>query len=264
MKLKAILVSLLLTGGFAAIDRAHAAAPKHVVHHQGLNCGFPHPDAGCSASAPSASVTPAPAPSAPAAPRDIFSGLLTFQSDIVAHLQQADMYEAAPLNPATNAAYNPTAHECLAGMPGQGTVGQPGYIAPSIGLIAWVNGLQPLAGASVPPLPGPTSALCLADKAATPNPGNTALDCTPASPATLAVYADNQAAAALSRVNSLTSQVASGNFPGFSDIKQSCGGMLQHVQEEVGQATTDVAAFTALVGKYVLPVVAAHKGPAQK
>jgi hypothetical protein len=211
---------------------------------------------------PDVNATPVPTPSGPVPAKDIFSGLLTFQGEIVANLQQADTYEAAPLNSATPpTAFNPTAHECLVGMPGQGTAGQPGFVAPSQGLIAWVQGLTPLAGASVPPLPGPQSAACLADMAATPPPTGTPLDCVSPSPATVAVYADNQAAAALSTVSSLTSQISSGNFPGFSDLKQSCGGMLNHVRDEVTTATTDVLAIEALIAKYVVPVMAAHKGP---
>lgn len=243
MTRRVLIAAAALVAAFCSFDRAHARSCTPGM----LGCTPVH--------AAPANATPVPAP------KDIFSGLLQFQTEIVGNLQQADTYEAAPLNPSTGAAYNPTAHECLAGMPGQGTAGQPGYVAPSQGLIAWVAGLAPLEGASVPPLPGPKSAACLADMAATPAPLGMPLDCVSPSPATIAVYADNQAAAALGTVSSLTSQISSGNFPGFSDLKQSCGGMLNHVRDEVVTATTDVLAIEALLAKYVMPVMAAHKGP---
>jgi hypothetical protein len=248
----------------AALAIASAGPAYAAPHHRALQCGFPHPDPGCRAPVvPPVHVTPSPvvAPTN-ATPKDIFSGLLTFQADVVANLQQADTYEAAPINAATGMAWNPTAHQCLTGMPGQGTAGQPGYVAPSQGLIAWVQGLAPLAASTIPPLPGPTSAVCLADQAATPNPASTPLDCANPSPATIAVYADNQFGAAEGTVQSLLNQITSGGVP--SDLKLSCGAMINHVGDQIITATNQVAAFELLLAKYVMPLVAmggAHHAP---
>ena len=211
---------------------AIAAVGHHVPHHVGLNCGFPHPDAGCSAVAP-VSPAPVPSPTGPATPKDVFSGLLQFQGQVVADLQQADTTQAMPINPATGAAWNPYAHECLAGTPAVGTIGQPGYVPATQGLIAWVQGLAPLAASTVPPLPANPSA------------------------ATIAVHADDVIMAAEGTANSLLTQINTGGVP--SDLQIACGSMINHVSTEVMTATAQVSAFTALLAKYVMPLVAAEK-----
>lgn len=92
--MKRLLIALIATSALAS--------PAFAAHKARINCGWPHPDAACHATPPvaPASVTPASTPPA----KDIFSGLLQFQGDVVAGLQQADTTEAAPINPATGAA----------------------------------------------------------------------------------------------------------------------------------------------------------------
>ena len=226
--MKSIILATLLLG----VGGAHADARARITCTPGvLACPPVH---ATPVPVPRPSVTPAPAN---AAPKDIFSGLLQFQGDVVAGLQQADTTQAAPINAATGASWNPTAHMCLAGVPQIGTQGQPGYVPASAGLIAWVQGLAPLAASSVPPLPADPS------------------------PATLAVYADNQLSAAEGTVNGLLNQINSGGVP--TSLQLSCGGFINHVGNEVMTATAQVAGFEALLAKYVMPVVAAHKAPAK-
>jgi hypothetical protein len=242
---------------------AVAAIAHHAPHRAGFTClpGL----LGC----PPVNATPVPAPvptpSGPVPAKDIFSGLLQIQPAAVAALVQADTYEASPLNAATGAATNVYAHECLAGMPAIGTPGQTGYIPAAPGLIAWVKGLSPLAASTVPPLPGPNSAMCLADKAASPNPASTALDCTAASPATIAVFADNQLMAAEGTVNTILTTINAGGIQALTTNGQaamldvSCGAMINHVSNEIITATAQATAFEALIAKYVMPLMAAEK-----
>jgi len=196
-----------------------------------INCGWPHPDAACSVTPPVAPVTPAPVTPAPA--KDIFSGLLQFQGQVVADLQQADNTQAAVINPATGAAWDPFSHMCLAGVPASGTQGQPGYIPASPGLIAWVEGLAPLATSAVPPLPANPSA------------------------ATLAVHARLLIMAAEGDANSLLNQINSGGVP--QSLRIACGSLINDGVNQVGTIGMQAAAFEALLGKYVMPILAANR-----
>lgn len=256
-----ILLAILLSTTLIPIGYANADTGKH--RRGTCTPGF----LGCPSVAPiSPSPSPAPSVVTPAAPKDIFSGLLTWQGDVVAGLVQADTYEAAPINSATGAATNIYAHECLVGMPAVGTAGQAGYVPAAPGLIAWVKGLAPLAASTVPPLPGPQSAACLADMAATPAPTSTPLDCVSPSPATLAVFADNQLMGAEGAVSSLMTLINAGGITALTTNGQpaqldvSCGAMINHVSNEIITAGAQAVAFEALLAKYVMPIVAAHKG----
>ncbi len=227
MKIFSIAVATLLVA--AAATTADAK-----VHRTAATCtpGF----LGCPPASPVAPVTPAPGTSAPA--KDIFSGLLQFQAQVVADLQQADATQAAVLNPATGASWDPFSHMCLAGVPASGTQGQPGYIPASAGLIAWVQGLSPMAVSAVPPLPDNPSA------------------------ATLAVHARLLIMAAEGDASSLLNQINAGGVP--QSLRIACGSLINDGVNQVATITNQVAAFDLLLAKYVLPIVAASKQhPAQ-
>lgn len=225
-----LVTALIALAAVAALSTPAMAS----THHTRMNCGWPHPDPACFATPP---VRPAPTPASttPATPstQDIFSGLLNFQQEVITGLQQADTTQAAVLNPVTGAAWEPDIHICLNGMPAVGTPGQPGYIPGNTGLIGWVQSLTAPSVAAIPPLPA--------------NP----------SPATVAVHVQIIADAALYDVNNVVSQINAGGFPKF--LQTDCGGVLAHVQANINTVVGQVAAFDALLAKYVMPVVAAHK-----
>lgn len=214
-----------------------ATPASAAVHHKmRINCGWPNPDAACHTPAPLPVPRPVPVSNTVPSTQDIFSGLLNFQSEVVAGLQQADTTQAAVLNSATGAAWEPDIHICLTGMPAIGTPGQPGYIPGNGGLIGWVQGLTAPSVAAIPPLPA--------------NP----------SPATVAVHAQIVIDAAMFDVNNVVTQINAGGFPKY--LEGDCGGVLAHAQANINTIAGQVAAFNALLGKYVMPVLAAHRAPA--
>ena len=170
-----------------------------------------------------APLPPVPSPVGPAQPKDIFSGLLQLQGQVVEDLQQADTTQAAVLNPTTGAAWDPFSHMCLAGTAAFGTVGQAGYIPASPGLIAWVQGLAPMAVSSVPPLPENPSA------------------------ATLAVHARLLVMAAEGDANSLLNQINSGGVP--VSLRIACGALINDGVNQVATIAGQAAAFEALLAQ---------------
>lgn len=223
------LAALLAPGGSQAVAKAHGCIP------------FPQCQGGWKPS-PKPAPAPAPIPSPSGAvpsTGDIIGGITQFQAQVVADLQQADDTQAAPLNAATGAAWNPPVHMCLAGLPASGTPDQPGYIPPSIGLIAWIQGLNPVSSTeTVPPLPANPSA------------------------ATLAVNAANKLLAAQGDVNNLVNQITSGGFP--PGLLRSCGGLLNAAANEFATIGNQVLVIDAMLAKYVMPVVAAEKKKAME
>lgn len=65
--------------------------------------------------------------------------------------------------------------------------------------------------------------------------------------------------AAQGTVNGLLNQINTGGVP--TSLQIACGSMINHVSTEVVTAAGQVAAFEALLARYVMPVVAAHKAP---
>lgn len=223
----ALLAIMLLGSGIPA----HAAT-----HHNRSTCtpgvfGCPRVNP---IPAPLPPVRPAPVAATTPSTQDIFSGLLNLQSEVVAGLQQADATQAAQLNSATSASWEPSIHICLTGMPTIGTPGQPGYIPGNTGLIGWVQGLTAPSLANIPPLPA--------------NP----------SPATVATHAQIVIDAAMYDVNNVVTTINTGGFPKY--LETDCGGVLAHAQANLNTIAGQVAGFNALLAKYVMPVVAAHKG----
>lgn len=234
----------VLIGPIVLALAAVMATPSYaaVHHHARINCGWPHPDAACHAPIPTPAPlppsrpTPSPISNATLSTQDIFSGLLNLQAEVVAGLQQADTTQAGVINAATGVAWEPSIHICLTGMPAIGTPGQPGYVPGNSGLIGFVQGLTAPSVAAVPPLPA--------------NP----------SPATLATHAQIVIDAAMFDVNTVVTQINTGGFPQY--LEADCGGVLAHAQANINTIAGQVAGFDALLSKYVLPVVAAHRAPA--
>ena len=226
-------MKLLIGIAFAAA----LALPAGAAHARARapHCGWPHPDAGCHTPLP----TPAPLP--PIRPvsdivpntQNIFDGLLNLQPEVVAGFQQADATQAGVLNPATGSAWEAAIHICLTGMPAIGTPGQNGYIPGNGGLIGFVQGLTAPSVAAIPPLPA--------------NP----------SPATLATHAQIIIDAAMFDVNNVVSTINSGGFPKY--LETDCGGVLAHANANLTTIAGQVAGFDALLSKYVIPVMAAHR-----
>lgn len=215
-----------------ALAVALATPASAAVHHNmRINCGWPHPDAACSVTPPARPSTPS-SPSSPSSSdplQNILSGLLNQKTEVVADLNQALTTQAAVINPATSAAWDPYSVMCLNGIPAVGTPGQPGYVPATPGLIAWVSGLQAPAVASVPPLPDNPSA------------------------ATLAVHARLIIIAAQSDVGTVLNQINTTGIP--SNLKLACGSLINDSVTQTQNMLTQGAAFAALLAKFV-PLVA--------
>jgi hypothetical protein len=229
MKKPTIVLGAIALAAVLALPTYAEAKPRKI------NCGWPHPDAACSVTPPVAPVTPSPVSPATAtlSTQDVFSGLLGLQAEVVAGVQQADATQAAVLNPATSSAWEAAIHICLTGMPTIGAAGQPGYIPGNSGLIGWVQGLTAPSVAAIPPLPADPS------------------------PATLATHAQIIIDAAMFDVNNVVTQINAGGFPKY--LEADCGGVLAHAQANINTIAGQVAGFDALLARYVMPVLAAHK-----
>jgi hypothetical protein len=214
------LALVLAGGGVYAADLAHA---RHR-HIDKINCGWPHPDPACTVN-PTPSPAPPPEPVVSPSTSDIISALINFQGEVIADLVQADATQAAVLNPATGAAWDPFSHMCLAGVPAIGAPGQPGYVPASPGLIRWIQGLQAPTVASVPPLPASPSA------------------------ATLAVHARILIIAAASDVSSLATQIDNGGFP--ASIRLACGSVVNDTVNQAAGIVGQVAVFDATLAKFL-------------
>lgn len=143
--------------------------------------------------------------------------------DLIAALTETDTTQAAVINPTTGEAWDPYLHMCLMGTPASGAPGQPGYVAPEGGLIAWIQGLQQPTVASVPPLPD-----------------------SPA-PSTLAEHLRLIAIAGEQDVNTLVAVIQAGGFP--ASVRQPCAGFLQDAF--ITQPVT-IAVQVAVISKLLL------------
>lgn len=227
MNIRSLAVAVLLIGAFVGFNSAHAAAPKH---HVGLNCGLPHPDAGCGGSA---AVTPAPAaPStgtiAPSDTNSILTAVLDLQADLVGDLTNTLNRQASPINAATGEAWDGPLVMCLGGTPAMGTPGAAGFVKAQPGLIAWINGLQGPAAtvSSVPPL-GPD-----------------------AGPAEVLEHTHLVAVAGLQDLNTAVSPIVAqitkgGSFP--EAITTPCGSFVQEIQGQIITANNQIATYGALL-----------------
>lgn len=157
--------------------------------------------------------------------KDLLTQIEGGKDKIIADLNQALTTQAAVINPSTGSAWDPDSVLCLGGVPAIGTQGQPGYVAPTPGLIAWISGLTAPAVSAVPPLPDSPSA------------------------ATLAVHARLLLMAANSDVGAVLNQVNTTGVP--SNLKTACGAVVQDTVTAGGNLVSQGAAFAALLGKFV-------------
>lgn len=210
---KALFVAILFIGAFGAFDHAHAAT----VHHAKA---LPNP---FTPFTPPSATNPAVSTADPLA--NIMNKIMAGKTDVVNDLTQALNTQAAVINPATNASWDPYSVMCLNGVAAQGTEGQPGFLPASQGLIAWINGLQAPAASSVPPLPDNPSA------------------------ATLLVHARLLLLAANSDVNMVLIQVQTTGIPG--DLKKSCGALINDTTTQAQNLITQAGSLALLLGKFV-------------
>lgn len=213
---RTILAGLLVLG---AMSFAHAQThPTTVGHPFGLGTKAK------TASAPSASVVSSSGLTGDPL-KDILNHLLNAQSKVVSDLNQALTTQASVINPTTGSAWDPFSVMCLSGIPAIGTEGQPGYVAATPGLIAWIQGLTAPAVAGVPALPDSPSA------------------------ATLAVHARLLIMAANSDVSTVLTQVNTTGIP--SNLKRACGSLINDASTQASTLISQGAAFAALLGQFV-------------
>ena len=215
-----------------ALAVAMATPSYAAVHHNmRINCGWPHPDPACHATPPSRPAQPSNTSTSSSSDplQNILNGLLNQKPEAIANLNQALTTQAGVINTATGASWDPYSVMCLGGIPAVGTQGQPGYVPATPGLIAWIQGLQAPAVASVPPLP--------------PNP----------SAATIAVHARLLVMAAQSDVGTVLNQINTTGIP--SNLKLACGSLINDSVTQTQNMLTQGAAFAALLAKFV-PLIA--------
>lgn len=239
---RTILAGLLVLG---AVGFAHAQThPATVGHPFGL---------GTKAKAHSALSAVAPATAASSLTgdplKDILNQILNVQGKVVSDLNQALTTQASVINPSTGSAWDPFSVMCLSGIPAIGTEGQPGFVSATPGLIAWVQGLTAPAVSAVPPLPGPKSAACVADMAATPTPASDPAACASPSAATLAVHARLLIMAANSDVATVLTQVNTTGIP--SNLKRACGSLINDATTQTNTLISQGTAFAALLAQFV-------------
>lgn len=238
----------LILAPLVALGLLWASQGPAMAHARKLQCGWPHPEAGCRNPAPAPKPKPAPAPSAGAIadPTDtggIITGLVTAKAAFIADLQAVALM-AGTINTKTNASWDPPALWCINGTPAQGTPGQPGYIPGYAGLLAWVNGLtlpvDPTVN-PVPPIPAGGGVAAAAEEVWLKG---------------LAAYQD-----ASSVVNTIVSSLNVSGPP--QDVMKPCGALIQDriqtVQNAVMTTTSQLALFNGILIQFMpKAALAAH------
>jgi hypothetical protein len=231
------------------IDAANAdiAKPHHPTR---LNCGWPRPDPGCRAPSPINGDAPLPAPAPAPAPAPtptaacsgniqcLLQNLLAVKTEIVAVAQSVVNDEAGVINTATGESSDPQLVTCVLGSSALGTPGQPGYVAPGQGFIAWVNALPQLAVSAVPEVP-------------------TGLD-QPTQIAEDLEHARLVAKAVLLDAANLQTTMQQAGFT--AGLRKSCQGFVQDAAVDMPmQAANDLAMVALVVGRFIGPAVALHE-----
>jgi len=148
--------------------------------------------------------------STPAAPSDVVTSLINGKGDVLKQLEAADSMDRQIIpGSSPPEMWDPIGHMCIAGI---GTEGQPGYVP---GLAKWIEGL------TVPPSPPPA-------------PGG----------AQGPVVAFTQARLAMIAGLRVTSSLQTQGIP--LALRQSCGGLLADINNQVITAAAQVAAFAKL------------------
>lgn len=164
----------------------------------------------------------------------IISALVNVRAQFVTDLQAVATMAATP-NPVTGESWDPTALWCLNGTPAAGTPGQPGYIAPAGGLIAWVNGIS---------LPTPTT------NPVPPVPAGGGI-ASQAEELWLQAIALKQNAQPV--INGIVSQLTNLGPP--ESVMNPCGALIQNrlqtVQNAAASAAANLAMFNAILLKYL-------------
>jgi hypothetical protein len=195
----------------ASVASAHEAHPAHMRGvHPARSC-IPWPQ--CEGGFTPVNVGPLPFPGpnpSPPAPTGVVTSLIKDKTNVLAQLQAADSMDRQIIpRSSPPEMWDPIGHMCIAGI---GTEGQPGYVP---GLAKWVEGL------TVPPTP-------------------------PAAPggAQGPIIAFTQARLAVIAGLRVTSSLQTQGIP--LDLRQSCGGLLADINNQIITAAAQVAAFAKL------------------